>query len=156
MLYLLNYSNLNYLFVISLSILEISFFLSAVAVINSKNPIVSVLYLIGLFLLVSVYLIIIGLDFIGISYLLVYIGAVSILFLFILMLIDIRISELHRQTMNNFIIALVIGLYLYNIINTIFNNIYIINNNLIVKLNYFFNNLIEHSTEYVKHITHNS
>ena len=45
-----------------------------------RNPIVSVLFLIGLFLSISCYLIIIGINFIGLSYLLVYVGAVSILF----------------------------------------------------------------------------
>lgn len=68
----------------------------------SKNPVVSVLFLIGLFSTISIYLILIGLTFIGLSYLLVYIGAVSILFLFILMLINIRISEL-ISTNNNYI-----------------------------------------------------
>ena len=58
--------------------------LCGIFVIVSKNPIISVLYLIGLFLSISCYLIILGLNFIGLSYLLVYIGAVSILFLFIL------------------------------------------------------------------------
>lgn len=78
--------------------LDAAFILSVVtsiAVIISKNPIVSVLFLIGLFLSISSYLFIIGLNFIALSYLLVYIGAVSILFLFILMLINIRVSELH-------------------------------------------------------------
>ena len=69
--------NIIYLFVI----------LCGIFVIISKNPIISVLFLIGLFSGVSCYLIILGLSFIGLSYLLVYIGAVSILFLFILIII---------------------------------------------------------------------
>ena len=75
--------------------------LSAILVIVSKNPIVSVLFLIGLFLSISCYLIVLGLNFIGLSYLLVYVGAVSILFLFILMLINVRISELLNETSNS-------------------------------------------------------
>lgn len=66
----------------------------------SKNPVISVLFLIGLFTSVSVYLLLLGLDFIGISYILVYVGAVSILFLFIVMLINIRISELVSNNNN--------------------------------------------------------
>ncbi len=76
--------------------------LFGVLTITSKNPIVSVLFLIGLFSVISVYLIMINLTFIGLSYLLVYVGAVSILFLFILMLINIRISELVSKS-NNYI-----------------------------------------------------
>jgi NADH-ubiquinone oxidoreductase chain 6 len=82
-------------------------------VIISKNPIVSVLFLIGLFLCISAYLMLSGMTFIGIAYLLVYIGAVSILFLFILMLINVRISELQSNTNNSLPLALIIGIFLY-------------------------------------------
>jgi NADH-ubiquinone oxidoreductase chain 6 len=76
-------------------------------IIVTKNPIISVLYLILLFSSISCYLIFIGIKFIGISYLLVYVGAVSILFLFILMLINIRVSELISDTNNNLPLALI-------------------------------------------------
>jgi NADH-ubiquinone oxidoreductase chain 6 len=76
-----------------LDIISILAILSAIFVILNKNPIISVLCLIGLFASISCYLIIIGLSFIGLSYLIVYIGAVSRIFLFILMLINIIISE---------------------------------------------------------------
>ncbi len=79
-------------------------------VIISKNPIVSVLFLIGLFLSIASYLIILGISFIGLSYLLVYVGAVSILFLFILMLINVRISELLSDTSNSIPLAVIIGI----------------------------------------------
>jgi len=94
--------------------LEFLFILFGIFVIISKNPILSILYLIGLFLFVALYLLLIGIYFIGISYLLVYIGAVSILFLFILMLIDIRISELQTETMNNLILGSLLGIGLIN------------------------------------------
>ena len=60
-----------------LEILSVLAILSGISVIISKNPVVSVLYLIALFAAVSSYLIIIGLNFIGLSYLIVYIGAVN-------------------------------------------------------------------------------
>lgn len=82
--------------------------LSGLLVIVSKNPIVSVLFLIGLFLSISCYLIVLGLNFIGLSYLLVYVGAVSILFLFILMLINVRISELLYDTGNSIPLVLLV------------------------------------------------
>ena len=81
--------------------------LLGIFIIITKNPIISVLYLILLFSCVSCYLIFIGIKFIGISYLLVYVGAVSILFLFILMLINIRVSELISDTNNNLPLALI-------------------------------------------------
>jgi NADH-ubiquinone oxidoreductase chain 6 len=55
----------------------------------------------------------IGLTFIGLSYLLVYIGAVSILFLFILMLIDVRVSELHNDTNNSLYLSIIIAFIFY-------------------------------------------
>lgn len=81
--------------------------LFGVYIIISKNPIVSVLFLIGLFSTISAYLILAGVNFIGISYVLVYVGAVSILFVFILMLINIRISELLNETNNTLPLGIV-------------------------------------------------
>lgn len=100
---------LNILYLISL--------FSGVFIIISKNPIVSVLHLIVLFSCISCYLILLGAKFIGISYLLVYVGAVSILFLFILMLINIRVSELISDTNNNIPLAIltILGFFIpYN------------------------------------------
>src|SRR5258706_2200804 len=85
----------------SLDIISLLSILCGILVIISKNPIVSVLFLIGLFLSIAGYLMLLGLNFIGLSYLLVYVGAVSILFLFILMLINVRISELLSNTSNS-------------------------------------------------------
>lgn len=85
----------------SLNIITILAILTAISVIISKNPILSVLFLIGLFIGIAIYLVLIGLTFLGISYLLVYVGAVSILFLFILMLLNVRISELVSETKNS-------------------------------------------------------
>jgi NADH-ubiquinone oxidoreductase chain 6 len=91
-----------------LDIITLLAILSGILVINSKNPIVSVLFLIGLFLSIAGYIMILGLNFIGLSYLLVYVGAVSILFLFILMLINVRISELLSKTRNSIPLAILI------------------------------------------------
>ena len=96
-----------------LDFISIVSILSGILVLVSKNPIVSVLFLIGLFLSISCYLIILGMNFIGLSYLLVYVGAVSILFLFILMLINVRISELLNETNNSIPLAIFIILAFY-------------------------------------------
>jgi len=97
-----------------LDLLSFIAILFSIFIIISKNPVVSVLHLIALFMIISFYLASIGLTFIAIAYLLVYVGAVSILFLFILMLINIRISELVSDTNNNIPLALLITiLFLY-------------------------------------------
>src|SRR6195952_409761 len=92
----------------TLDLISLISILCGILVIISKNPVVSVLFLIGLFLSISTYLMVLGLNFIGLSYLLVYVGAVSILFLFILMLINVRISELLSNTRNSIPLAIFI------------------------------------------------
>jgi cytochrome c oxidase subunit 1 len=108
-IYMLKEISLNGYKEMYLDFLSIIAILFSIMVISSKNPIVSVLFLIGLFVSISCYLILTGLHFIGLSYLLVYIGAVSILFLFIVMLINVRISELSIENLNSIPLALLIG-----------------------------------------------
>jgi len=93
--------------------------LFGVFTIISRNPIVSVLFLIGLFVNVAGLLILVGVTYIGLSYILVYVGAVSILFLFILMLINIRISELLNETNNDIPLAILTVLLFYYIIGQV-------------------------------------
>lgn len=93
-----------------LDILSFIAILCGILVIISKNPVVSVLFLIGLFFSIASYLMTLGLNFIGLSYLLVYVGAVSILLLFILMLINVRISELLSNTSNSIPLAIFISI----------------------------------------------
>jgi len=109
-LFVLNETYTNGYRVEVLDFLSLDSIICGILVIISKNPIVSVLFLIGLFLTISCYLIMLGINFIGLSYLLVYVGAVSILFLFILMLINVRISELLSDTSNSIPLAIIIVL----------------------------------------------
>lgn len=90
-------------YVLIVSIISILF---GVSIIIAKNPIISILFLIGLFTTISVYLMLLGLYYIGLSYLLVYVGAVSILFIFILMLINVRVSELSSEVNNSIPLAI--------------------------------------------------
>lgn len=109
-LFLINETFTNGYISSTLDIISLIAILCSIFVIISKNPIVSVLFLIGLFANISLYLIILGLSFIGLSYLIVYIGAVSILFLFILMLINIRLSELQSNTSNSIPLSIIIAI----------------------------------------------
>jgi len=91
-----------------LDLLSLMAIVCGILIIIAKNPIVSVLFLIGLFVCIAGYLSILGLSFIGLAYLLVYVGAVSILFLFILMLINVRVSELIGNTSNSIPLAIIV------------------------------------------------
>lgn len=102
-----------------LDILYIISILFGVFTIISRNPVVSVLFLIGLFVNVAGILILAGINYLGLSYILVYVGAISILFLFILMLINIRISELLSETNNDIPLAILTVLLFYYIIGQV-------------------------------------
>jgi NADH-ubiquinone oxidoreductase chain 6 len=86
--------------------------LSGISVLIVKNPIGSLICLIAVYGFISIFLMFIGLSFIGFSYIIVYIGAVSILFLFILMLIDMRTSELQINNWNSIPLASFIVIFL--------------------------------------------
>lgn len=77
-----------------IDILAFNSIISAILVITTSNPVVSVLYLICVFVNIAGYLVLIGVGFIGLSYLIVYVGAVSILFLFVLMMLNTQLSEI--------------------------------------------------------------
>lgn len=110
------YNGLKIEFINVISLISIFF---GIFTIISVNPIFSVLFLIGLFSSIAVFLLFIGFDFLGLAYILVYVGAVSILFLFILMLINIRKSELLSESNNYILLAILIVLLFFFIIGQV-------------------------------------
>jgi len=98
--------------------------------ITSKNPVVSILFLIATFVLASCYIIYIGINFLGISYIIVYVGAIAILFLFIIMMINIKLTDI-IETGTQYTKTLPLGLLIvsffififFSIIPYIFNNL---------------------------------
>lgn len=77
-----------------LDFLSLGAILSGILVITSKNPVISVLFLISVFVNVAGYLVLLGIGFLGISYIIVYVGAIAILFLFVIMMLNIQLAEL--------------------------------------------------------------
>ena len=65
---------------------------SAFSVISSVNPVHSVLFLVLSFLCFSGLLFLLGLEFIPIILVIIYVGAVAVLFLFVVMMLDIKIA----------------------------------------------------------------
>ena len=106
---------------ILLNLLALTAILSSILVITSKNPVISVLYLISVFINAAGYLILLGIGFIGIAYILVYIGAITVLFLFVIMMINIKlvdILEVGREYTKNLPLALSIGfIFLFEILS---------------------------------------
>jgi NADH-ubiquinone oxidoreductase chain 6 len=81
---------------ILLDLLAFGSVLSGILVITSRNPIISVLFLIAVFVNVACYLILLGINFIGILYIVIYVGAIAILFLFVVMMINVKLAEIQQ------------------------------------------------------------
>jgi len=62
-------------------------------VISSRNPIHSILFLVCVFLLSSILLFCLEVEFLGLSFVLIYVGAIAILFLFVVMMLDLKIND---------------------------------------------------------------
>ena len=82
---------------------------SAVMVTVSKNTVYSVLFLILNFVTVSILFIMIGAEFLGMIMLIVYVGAVAVLFLFVVMMIDLGESEKESSSRKGFINNISVG-----------------------------------------------
>jgi NADH-quinone oxidoreductase subunit J len=86
---------------------------SAVMVIVSRNPVHSVLFLILTFFNASGLFILLGAEFLAMILVVVYVGAVAVLFLFVVMMLDVDFSELRSGILNYAPFGIVIGLILF-------------------------------------------
>lgn len=77
-----------------LDVLAFGAVLSGILVITAKNPVISVLFLISVFINVAGYLVLLGVAYLGLAYLIIYVGAIAILFLFVIMMLNLRLVEL--------------------------------------------------------------
>ena len=134
---------------IFINLLAFGSLLSSVLVITSKNPVIAVIFLISVFINAAGYLILLGIGFIGISYIIVYIGAIAVLFLFVIMMINIKLTDIldaGTQYTKNLPLALAIGsIFIYEFFTIIpfsFNDVSLISSvlNLITNLNGLFLN----------------
>ncbi len=71
--------------------------LSAVMVISARNPVHSVLFLIYAFFVAAGLFVLLGAEFLAMTLIIVYVGAVAVLFLFVVMMVDVSFAELQRS-----------------------------------------------------------
>ena len=71
--------------------------ISGILVIEARNPVHSVLFLILVFFNAAGLLILLGLDFFAMIFLVVYVGAIAVLFLFVVMMLNIKLAEIHEK-----------------------------------------------------------
>ena len=85
---------------------------SAVMVVASRNPVHSVLFLILAFFNAAGLFVLLGAEFLAMILVIVYVGAVAVLFLFVVMMLDIDFAELRAGFIQNFPLGIVIALIL--------------------------------------------
>ncbi|MEM8617111.1 MAG: NADH-quinone oxidoreductase subunit J [Pseudomonadota bacterium] len=83
---------------------------SALAVVAARNPVHSVLWLILAFFTSAGILVLIGAEFLAMLLVVVYVGAVAVLFLFVVMMLDVDFVELKQGFMNYLPFAGLVGL----------------------------------------------
>jgi NADH-ubiquinone oxidoreductase chain 6 len=99
--------------------------ISAGLVIRAKNPVHSVLFLILVFCNASGLLVLLGLEFFAMILLVVYVGAIAVLFLFVVMMLNIKIAEIHENILRYLPVGGIIGLIFLLEIFLIVDNDYI-------------------------------
>ena len=103
-----------------LDLLALGAIVSAILVITSKNPVISVLFLISVFVYSACYLLVLGVGFVGLSYLIIYVGAITVLFLFVIMMINIKLVDLldvgTEYTQNLPLGLIITGLFFYEML----------------------------------------
>ena len=102
--------------------------LTAFLVITAKNPVLSVFYLVLAFIQASILLLVQGIEFISLLFIIVYVGAIAILFLFVVMMLNIKKVELLDNTTRYVPIGFIIGIiFIYNINEQVFNPLFTLN-----------------------------
>ena len=89
-------------------------FLAVLLLIFSKNPVQSVLFLVVVFCLSAQLFVLLEVDFLAMVLIIVYVGAIAVLFLFIVMMLNIRVVELSEILNRYFPLATIVGLIIFS------------------------------------------
>ncbi|MGB3407374.1 MAG: NADH-quinone oxidoreductase subunit J [Jannaschia sp.] len=102
-----------------MTVLDVAFYLFAITTVTgglltvvSRNPVHSVLWLILTFLSTAGLFVLIGAEFVAMLLIIVYVGAVAVLFLFVVMMLDIDFAELKAEMAKYVPLAGLIGIVL--------------------------------------------
>src|SRR5277367_6322284 len=85
---------------------------SAIMVIAARNPVHSVLFLILAFVNAAGLFVLLGAEFLAMILIVVYVGAVAVLFLFVVMMLDVDFAELRQGFLNYLPVGALIGIVL--------------------------------------------
>lgn len=85
---------------------------SAFRVITARNPIYAVLYLVLTFFQAAMIWMLLKAEFLSLTLILVYVGAVMVLFLFVVMMLDVNIEKLRVGFWQHFPLAAIVGIFI--------------------------------------------
>jgi NADH-quinone oxidoreductase subunit J len=94
---------------IAFYVLSVIAVISALAVISVRNPVHSVLFLILTFVTSAGLFVLLGAEFLAMLLVVVYVGAVAVLFLFVVMMLDVDFAELKKGFLSYMPVGLLIG-----------------------------------------------
>jgi NADH-ubiquinone oxidoreductase chain 6 len=96
--------------------------MACIITVTALNSVFSIIGLIFTFIFAASYLLFSGIDFIGISYIIIYVGAIAILFLFVILMINIEIKDIYS---NNYQLYknLPLGIFIFSILAYMFYNL---------------------------------
>lgn len=99
--------------------------LCSLFVITTKNPVFSILFLILSFCNVSCLLFLFNFEFLPIAFLVIYVGAIAVLFLFVLMMLNIKLAELQENHFSFLPISIILSFVFFTEILLLFRSEFI-------------------------------
>jgi NADH:ubiquinone oxidoreductase subunit 6 (subunit J) len=98
--------------------------ISGILLIQARNTIYSVIFLILVFFNASGLLVLLGLDFFASIFLVVYVGAIAVLFLFVVMMLNIKLAEINEKKLRYLPVGGVLGLlFLFEVLMLLDNDL---------------------------------
>lgn len=107
--------------------------ISSFMVVISKHPIFSLLFLVSSFIFASFLLFLLECEFLAVLFIVVYVGAIGVLFLFAIMMLESKLTDLSKNVMKYISIAVLFGIILvllfisdiFDAFDTIFSDSYL-------------------------------
>ena len=84
--------------------------ISSIVVVVSQHPVFSLLFLVSSFLFASFLLFLLECEFLALLFIIVYIGAIAVLFLFAIMMLEFKLDSLSKNLMQYVPVGLIFGL----------------------------------------------
>jgi len=87
--------------------------ISALIVVISQHPVFSLLFLVSSFLFASFLLFLLECEFLALLFIVIYVGAIAVLFLFAIMMLEFKLDNLHKNLMKYIPVGFIFGLVFF-------------------------------------------